>query len=160
MEFDASRLRKRAKTARDKKLVRQICNVVSWAQDRGLSVCFTKENSYSFGMKINVKRTLSMSSTLFSLLHECGHFLVGDKNDRFALGYLEVGGTSSRKYAPHRIAVLDEELEAWERGRKLARRLGIKLDKRRFEIVKAHHVVTYCRFVLDRDVKLAAYAVN
>lgn len=160
MEFDAARLIKRAKNADDKKIVKQMSAVVSWANKRGITVYVSRDISYSFGNIINIKNARSLRSMLYALLHECGHVLVGDKDERFELGYRQVGGTGSRKHAPHRVAVLDEELEAWDRGRKLARRLGIKLDKRRFEIVKASHVVTYCMFVLNKNRKLAAYAVR
>ena len=161
MEFDPARLRRRAKTARDKRLINQMSRIVDWACKKGLNVMVSDEQSYSWGRDINLKNGRSFQTMLFELLHECGHYLISrDTTDRFDMGYPVVGTRKIRKQARHRVAVLDEELEAWARGGKLAHRLGIKLDKKRYDLMKASHITTYCKFVLDRDVSIAAYAVT
>ena len=157
MELCTVRLKKRAKTALDRKTVRQLERIVSWADARGLTINLTSTYSYQLGRDINVKNTSSLRTILFSLLHELGHYLVGDTNERFFRGYHSAGTPSVRKLFTHRVAVLDEELEAWERGWKLAKRLNVKLDRRAFERQRARWIVTYCKFVVDKNMKLADY---
>ena len=135
--------------------------IADWAVRKGLNVKLSNEQSYSWGRDINLKNAKSMQVMLHEFLHECGHYLIGrDTTGRFDMGYPVAGTRKARKQARHRVAVLDEELEAWARGEKLARRLGIKIDKKRYDLMKAHHVATYCRFVLNRDIAIAAYAVT
>lgn len=160
MELDVSRLRKRAKTASDRKVVKQLSKVVSWAEARGLTVNISSTQSYQLGRDINVKNAKSLRTILFSLLHECGHFLIGDTNKRFRKGYNVYNISAVRNLSTHRVAVLDEEFEAWERGWRLGTRLGLKICRDAYERVRANHIVTYCKFVTRRDVKLAAYEVS
>ena len=43
----------------------------------------------------------------------------------------------------YRISLIEEEFEAWKRGKRLAKRLGIQLDEARFEKHKAQCLMSY-----------------
>lgn len=76
------------------------------------------------------------------LAHECGHVLIASQRGRrFKYGY-------KAGYPPTKLAyadVLDEECSAWYRGLALMRRLGIRVDERRFWRAYADGVVSYAR---------------
>jgi hypothetical protein len=71
------------------------------------------------------------------MLHECGHYLIGEKekHERYGMGYSQLDPAVKATFA-HKSDVVEEEYEAWWRGLKLARRLNIALDKSRFDEVR------------------------
>jgi hypothetical protein len=48
-----------------------------------------------------------------------------------------------RKSFVHRVSIVDEEFEAWARGRKLARKLGVKINDDVFDELKAKFLRSY-----------------
>ena len=88
-------------------------------------------------------------------LHECGHVLVHQarhkrKNERIA-GVSkqdqehQVGRYSKRTKKRH-IAEVTEEIEAWERGWELGKRLKIRIAKKYYENVRVRALMTYMRW--------------
>lgn len=144
--------------ARAAQAIEGLTTVVAWCTSRKLDVVFSKCPN---GMYEGPKRTIQINGRalpelqLHLLLHECGHHLIGSRaqGQRFGRGYsaketAEVGLTRTNH---HRIDVLEEEFEAWERGRKLAHRLGVKLNDEAWHRTRATSVKTYMRWVLKVD---------
>lgn len=127
-----------------------LSRVVDWCRKRGVSVAFgrLKTGGVVEGDRITVNGRQRPELQLFVLLHECGHHLVSaspPSDGRFSKGYAEQGHHALRS-SVHRIDVFDEELEAWHRGKRLASRLGIQLDERRWDRVRARFLRTYARW--------------
>lgn len=81
-------------------------------------------------------------------MHECGHHLIGyasGPNERYGSGY-QAEDSATKRSTVHRIDIVDEELEAWARGLKLAKRLGIKIDVNRFNHTKSEYIKTYLKW--------------
>jgi len=89
---------------------------------------------------------------LYMLLHECGHHLIGfDKCDeRFGMGYPYVNDPQINATFQHRIACLEEEIEAWHRGWRLAKRLQLDLKRDQFDKVKLECLRTYIKWANSR----------
>ena len=89
---------------------------------------------------------------LYILLHECGHILINNNSlDRtFSLSQKTEAIMGGRKVSrERRVAKLTEEIEAWKRGESLARRLGIEIDERKFDKVRADAIMSYIEWAKD-----------
>lgn len=141
---------------RDTKFINALVVIIEWANKQGYSVSFGRMDG---GGEIDSEtKTLSISSScspegqFYIAAHECGHLLIGDrkKTERFGMGY-NADEPNEKKTLHHRIDVIDEEFEAWERGRKLAGRLGIRIDKKRFHQFRSQYLKTYMKWALKVD---------
>lgn len=128
--------------------------VIDWCSSRQINVVFGKRPNGLFESgdeetrpQITINGRLSPELQLFVLLHECGHFLVGDRkpNQRYGRGWHAQDGPAKRTLV-HRIDVVDEELEAWHRGLKLAKRLKIAVNIERYNQARARYVKTYLQW--------------
>lgn len=85
----------------------------------------------------------SRQTQLYHLLHECGHHLIAKSGARYAEGNGNTHATETR------IAIVAEEIEAWHRGRKLANRLGIRINRKRWAKVRKESLATYLRWAAN-----------
>ena len=125
--------------------------VVEWAEARTLTVNFTKEGDGKYSpsdKEITVSGRASPATQLHVILHECGHHLVGndEKRERFGRGYANTDA-DNKKTLRHRLDVLEEEFEAWNRGKKLATRLGVPLDKMAYDRTRDRMLKSYADWV-------------
>lgn len=141
---------------RDLKFTSALGVIIEWCNRQGYSVQFAKVtgggeiDSENKSLKISSGR--SAERQFYIITHECGHILIGDrsKDERFGMGY-NTDDPNEKKTLHHRLDVIDEEFEAWERGRKLAGRLGIRIDKKRFHKFRAQYLKTYLKWALKVD---------
>jgi len=107
---------------------------------------------------VTINARQGIEKQLYSLLHECGHILVQSNEIRYNKKF---PATAKRNcYLSHRqlekskkykIDVIAEEIEAWERGKNLANRLGIYIDETRFNEVKVECVYTYVEWANKKN---------
>jgi hypothetical protein len=97
---------------------------------------------------ITINGHLAPEKQLFVLLHECGHHLIGNRSthQRYGYGYSAEHSPKIKRTLLHRIDVLDEELEAWHRGQRLAKRLGIRIDLARYNQTRSRYIKTYVQW--------------
>lgn len=129
---------------------------ISWCASKGLAVIFERREKGMFDAEnklIRLSGRLRPERQLFLLLHECGHFLIGDKKkrERFGMGYSRAGDKRIMKTFHHRCDVLDEEFEAWQRGFKLSKRLKLKINKDRYDAIRTMLLKTYIGWALHPD---------
>ena len=142
---------------REMKAINDLDVLISWCHKKRIEVNFGRIPSgvyESHLQKIIVNGRLNPESQLFVLLHECGHHLIGDRraDERFGQGYPALTNRSSvPRSMTHRVDVIDEELEAWARGLKLAKRLKIVIDLPRFNRIRTEYVRTYFKWALRVD---------
>jgi hypothetical protein len=151
--------RSRARLVVDLDAARGLDEVIRWAGGRGVSVAFT--NRRDAGVFSPDDKTIYINSTqtferqLFVLLHECGHLLVGSErpgaHHRFKLGYPSSDDPNLRGKFIHRCAVLEEEFEAWHRGHRLAKKLGIEIAEDRWAELKATFIKSYIKWTMKHD---------
>jgi hypothetical protein len=130
--------------------------VIMWCARRGIKVEFS--NQRDAGVFSSEEKTIYVNSAqnyenqLFVLLHESGHLLIGsekaDAHHRFKLGYPSSSDPALKGKFIHRCAILEEEFEAWHRGRKLAKKLELDLDETRWSALKAKFLKSYIRWSL------------
>jgi len=125
-----------------------------WANKRGHIVEFqTKEiDSLCYEDKtIYINTRQGVESQLYSLLHECGHLLIylgqqGFKEEYPMYAYAATKRQEGTK--KYKISVIGEEYEAWRRGRKLAKRLNIEVNKNKFDSTMARNLMTYFKWAV------------
>ena len=88
-----------------------------------------------------------IENKLYALLHECGHALIRENWKKFTQEYpahADCGfdGRKSRS-AKFKISTIEEEIEAWKRGKRLAKRLGIEINEERYDANKAKYLMSY-----------------
>jgi hypothetical protein len=140
------------KWAEDVVAIGGLAKVVAWCAERCIDVDFVKKplGTYHYGLKeISISSRLKPLNQLIILLHECGHHLVGDAeaHDRFGMGYPQTDPEVTKTFH-HRVACLEEEMEAWHRGWKLAQRLELNLDREEFDRVRLDCVRSYIQWSL------------
>ena len=142
----------RAKDREEKKWHRAFNRIEKWAKRTkyfdvypgNFDAALVSDNVIVYNMN-----TGSMKNRIYSLLHECGHVLAmtskGYKK-KFPLLHKQRFGRKkiNKNKNAYRIEILAEEIDAWKRGKKLAKRLGISLDKS-YDDYAARWVMTYVR---------------
>ena len=127
--------------------------IAAWAKTRGYSV-FGKWDEDAFYDKdkeiVYSLRTKEKKHQMYSLLHECGHALAFDSKsykDNFpnlAAIRFKTSRVSKRRNVV-KCETIAEEWDAWKRGFKLARRLGIEVNKEHYFDYASRNVMTYVR---------------
>ena len=127
--------------------------IAAWAKTRGYSV-FGKWDEDAFYDKdkeiVYSLRTKEKRHQMYSLLHECGHAIAFDSKgykDNFPnLAAIRFKTSRiSRRRNVVKCETIAEEWDAWQRGFKLARRLGIEVDKKDYFDYASRNVMTYVR---------------
>lgn len=129
--------------------------VVEWCSSKGIRVQFGKKSGGMFNVidkTITIACKAAPEKQLYMLLHECGHYLVGfDADDeRFGMGYPFVDDPNVNGTFHHRLACLEEEIEAWNRGWRLSKRLRLKLDRSAFDVVRLDCLRSYVKWANGR----------
>lgn len=127
-----------------------------WLRRKGITLHFEKRVGAIFNgttQRVSVSKTLTMQSALIYVLHECGHILIGNEGSykRYEFGYPKQNDPQFNRSFQHRLAVLEEEMEAWHRGKKLIERLEINwcVDEQLWEKKKQECVRSYLRWALN-----------
>ena len=103
-----------------------------------------------FAKEITINKNQTSKNKLYSLLHEAGHLMISNNINSFLNfvplypNHLYDGRTMrSRKY---KVSVLCEEIEAWKKGMRIAKRLNIELDKDDYLDYMSKNVWTYIKY--------------
>ena len=106
---------------------------------------------------VTVRKRANGAATLAVALHECGHVLVHlqrKQNKRKCVAgttwkqsRLSSAQDESGRVKRRALQTCEEEFAAWERGKRLAGRLRLKLDRRAFERQKTRCLMSYVRWV-------------
>lgn len=132
--------------------------VIEWARTREITVDFIRlsvARFHSGARRVEVSTHLPVESQVHVLLHELGHFLIEEDgedkvNQRFPNGYVKVSNDLPGRGVLHKVDVVAEEFEAWERGRRLAEDLQIPLDRVAFDTTRAKYLQSYFKWALKR----------
>ena len=122
-----------------------ITAVTYWFQQKGYHVEIDRDGEDAIDRDskfVSINSTRSLETQLHVILHEAGHLLV-EKSDKITNGIPEVLNKYSEKSKIHRTFTVIEEIEAWKRGLKLANRLGIKINKEKWNKDVARAIYKY-----------------
>jgi hypothetical protein len=126
--------------------------LTDWCAERKVKVSFLKKQNgtyHSASKEITISSRLSPRNQVIVLLHECGHHLIGPSgdSDRFQMGYAQSDPEVTKTFH-HRVACLEEEMEAWHRGWRLAGRLGLRVDREIFDQYRLKCLRSYIKWTI------------
>lgn len=133
-----------------------------WATKKGWITEFshTGDDEMEPGNKmIYVNTRQGVEKQLYSMLHECGHVLVQSNLKTYYKKYpatararfLDVGRMRKfEKTKKYKIDTISEEIEAWERGKKLAKRLNLYIDKDNYSKLMSECVFSYIEWAAGK----------
>ena len=114
---------------------------VVWGKD--------EKDAYYYDVNcIGINTTRSKEIQLFCLLHEAGHLMLR-KSEDFKHEYPHVHKDGKTQLS--RVDTIREEINAWEEGRELARRLSIEINDYRWSRYWKHQVYKYIRWAVDKE---------
>lgn len=129
--------------------------VIKWCYARHVTVEFRNLPSKYLpsSKKIVINKRSSRKHQLMILLHECGHHLIDSSpvaTKRYKNGW-DAEDPKILKTFTHRIDVLAEEIEAWDRGWNLALRLGVLTESNRqaFDKVRTSMLKSYIKWAAN-----------
>jgi len=131
----------------------------AWLEARGFSLelrnCAESAVDVGCDKLVTVDARLSPPARVSTLLHECGHVCIFLHRRRWPRVRV-AGATWNESWKNRgrcgprarvgRLAELQEELEAWDRGEALARRLRLRIPRRVYERVRLRCLMTYARW--------------
>ena len=137
-------------------ITKDINKLISWSNKRGYSVIFCRKRE---DMVDNINNIITINTKfkkefqLYALLHECGHVLIGSCEKRYKKMYpfsyrvhclnQKTFSKRARKYKPYQIDIISEEIDAWRRGKSLAKKLKIHISEHNYNKEIAKWVFTY-----------------
>lgn len=139
--------------AKDKKSRSKINKLVEWAQSKNWTVHFSStanDKMSPWDREIEINTRYSEEIQLYGLLHECGHVII-QKNKNYSKKYTYASKVdkmpsknsqllSSKKY---QVDLIAEEIEAWRKGKELAKRLNLKINEEKYNNEMFKYVYSY-----------------
>jgi hypothetical protein len=122
--------------------------IQKWIYKKGYTLRFGMSDAVDYDKKEVILRR-SQSNILFAALHECGHIVVGNKDNyhRDYKSIIKADTVDGRHYRSnlYRYKKIKEEIEAWEEGFKLSKKLGIDVDKDDYDKYASKYLITYTK---------------
>ncbi len=102
---------------------------------------------------IVLKKNRHPEITFYVMLHEIGHMMLCQNRKMYRERFNAVFDDFSRGSLTHKVKTVEEELDAWKIGFKLAKRLKLYVNRRKFETVKARCISTYLIWAVEQKMK-------
>jgi len=129
--------------------------LIEWTNKKGYDIEFDYcvQDEFRPGDKmITISTRQGREKQLYSLLHECGHLILQNNDDLYNTKY-----PSSAKMAyctnnkrlerspKYKVDVMTEEIDAWRKGKDLAKRLDIYIEEEEYYLVSTKCLYTYIK---------------
>jgi Zn-dependent peptidase ImmA (M78 family) len=126
---------------------RAVKKVISYLESRRVEVRKGRDNCYYPEPRTIVYNAQgSYKNQLYTLLHEAGHFLQ-EKSRSFSSMNLIYTTADELHTNYQKFRLLEQEMDAWDRGAKLAQKLGIKLDILDYRKNAAYFIMCYVKLL-------------
>lgn len=129
-------------TNKNEILEEDLAKLCDWVNKKGWELQFDKylyDSANEFEKTITICSRFGLEKQLFSLLHECGHLLIRKNLKRFKENYpiqarSEAIGKNKQleRTKKYKIDIVSEEYEAWHRGLKLAKKLNLRINEKKY----------------------------
>jgi len=128
--------------------IQSIETVMCWLEKRGYYIELGRDGDDSVDREakiVSINTTRSPETQLHIMLHECGHILVHG-SDTIVSGIDEVLSKYGENTKIHKTFTVIEEVEAWKRGLRLAKRLSIPINKQKWNKDVARAIMAYMKW--------------
>ena len=133
----------------------QIQDMVKWLSNKGYETIFDKdvEDCVCFmKKKVYINSRSHPETKYYTLLHESGHVLIAQDSSKFEKEmpmYARSDDGRSARSKAYRVSTIAEELEAWKRGRRLAKRLTHHVDDMKYDKLITEGVMSYIEWAAE-----------
>jgi len=149
------------KRIRERLLEDGFSRTAEWLEKKGWTYecdyC-VRDEMFPQGKHITISKRQGQEKQLYSLLHECGHLLIQNNDEKYERSYPTQARMNQfqahrgiEKSKDYKVDVVREEIEAWDRGKKLANRLGIFVDEKNFRKVSSQCIYTYIEWATGNE---------
>ena len=129
--------------------------LIEWTNKKGYDIEFdycVQDEFRPDDKMITISTRQGREKQLYSLLHECGHLILQNNDDLYSAKY-----PSSAKMAnynsnrtlerseKYKVDVMAEEIDAWRKGKDLAKRLGVYVDEDNYYSTSTKCLYTYIK---------------
>ena len=131
-----------------------ISNLIHWANQKGYHVELIEGGSDTIcqlSKTIEINSSSKIELQIIKLLHECGHVLIFENGSSFNF---KEKNTYSESTVGYKVFTVIEEIEAWKRGRDLAKRLNIPIEEAEWEKDMIRALKKYINWASDLKEKL------
>ena len=135
--------------ATNETLERQFLEIEDWANSKGFEVALETDadDRVEWDEKtIYINSRNRIENRYYTLLHECGHVLIAQSWRDFDRDHpmyaSSMDGREARSKA-YKVSTVAEELEAWKRGRRLARRFNHYVNDDKYDEHVTRNVMSY-----------------
>jgi len=128
---------------------KQFKEVESWLTHKGykISQYTDAEDSIQWGNKtVYINSRNHPETRYYTLLHECGHLLISQTARQWSKDvpmYASVEDARVERSKAYRVSLVAEEIEAWKRGRRLAKKLNHYIDNDKYDKQITENVFSY-----------------
>ena len=145
----------KSQKVKKKKFEAGLDKLIEWSTKKGFSIDFDycgHDEFRSTEKAISINTRQSRENQLYALLHECGHLILQNNDDLYNAKY-----PSSAKMAyctnnkrlesspKYKVDVMAEEIDAWRKGKDLAKRLGVYVDEDNYYSISTKCLYTYIK---------------
>ena len=103
---------------------------------------------------IYINSRCKIENMFYTLLHECGHYLLNETKESFKETHphypSEIDDKRIEKSTAYKVCILSEELKAWERGWRLAKRLHLTVDQESYHKCMTEALWSYVLHVTNK----------
>ena len=129
--------------------LRDVNKVIFYLESRKIQVRKGRDNVYYPDDEIIVYNAQgNYKNQLYTLLHEAGHFLQR-KSRTFSSMNLIHGDRDLIHTNYQKFRLLEQEMDAWDRGLKLAKSLELKIDVTDYRKNVAYFVMQYVKLIAN-----------
>lgn len=124
--------------------------IKDWVDERGFTLRFSKSDFVDYDKKeVVLLRNQTEKNLLYSALHECGHVIIGTRKSYYKK-YKAIAKASMdarhEKSDVYKYARFREEIDAWEEGYKLSKKLSLDIDKEDYDKYASKCFKTYIKY--------------
>ena len=137
--------------------MQQFGTVSEWLLKKGyvVSLCTDAEDQVHIEEKIvQIDSRQHAESRFYTLLHEAGHVLIRQGWKQFHADhpmYASSGDGRNVRCRAYRVSLVAEECEAWKRGRRLAKRLGLFVYDKKYDQISIECLMSHIQWAANHD---------
>ena len=128
--------------------------LIEWTNKKGCSIDFdhcVRDEYRPSDKLITISLRQGPEKQLYSLLHECGHLILGNNEKSYAKKYPSsaklntINSKSLEQSWKYTGDVVAEEIDAWRKGKELAKRLDLFIDEENYYSIMSKCVYSYIK---------------
>ena len=127
--------------------------LIEWTNKKGYDIEFdycVHDEFRADDRMITISTRQGRENQLYALLHECGHLILQNNENLYSQKYPSSAKmayfTSNKRLErspKYKVDVMTEEIDAWRKGRDLAKRLEIYIDEDNYYLMSTKCLYSY-----------------